>query len=147
LTVGDYFDSSAFVAAVSEDDTAHDAALAAWKSAVNPVMYAHGLLESYSTLTGKRHPACMAPDEATAVIAGNMERIGVEIIQFTPLEIINLLKKARGHGARGGAVYDYMHLCAARKAGAERIFTLNKRHFAAIAPDLAPKILHPSELF
>ena len=147
MTVGDYFDSSAFVAAVSEDDTAHDAALAAWKSSAHPVMYAHGILESYSTLTGKRHPACMAPDEALTIITGNTEKGGVEVIQFAPREIITLLHDVRRRGIRGGAIYDYMHLCAARKAGAERIFTLNKRHFMAIAPDLTPKIFHPSELF
>ncbi|NJK92622.1 MAG: hypothetical protein HC904_12820 [Blastochloris sp.] len=32
------------------------------------------------------------------------------------------------------------------KAGAERFFTLNKRHVTAIAPDLAGSIYHPVEL-
>ncbi len=145
--MADYFDSSVFVAAVSEDDPDHESSGRAWDSAIDPVFYARGLLESFATLTGKRHPTCLAPDEAAAVISGTLENTAVEIIQFTPLEIITLLQKARRHGVRGGAIYDHLHLCAARKAGVDRIFTLNKRHFTAIAPDLAPRIFHPEELF
>lgn len=140
----DYLDSSVFVAALSEDDPEHESAGTVWDTATKPVLYAHGLLEVYSTLTGKRHPACLDPDEAATAIAEYADT--VEIIQFTPQELLTLLGETRRIGVRGGAVYDYMHLCAARKAGADRIFTLNKRHFMAIAPDLASKIFHPTDL-
>jgi hypothetical protein len=40
-------------------------------------------------------------------------------------------------------VYDFLHIAAARRAGAEVLFTLNARHFAAFAPDLAAVIREP----
>jgi hypothetical protein len=56
---------------------------------------------------------------------------------------VRLLEKAGPAGARGGGIYDLLLLACARKAGAERVFTLNDRHFAALAPDLASKIVRP----
>jgi hypothetical protein len=47
-----------------------------------------------------------------------MKAAGVELIQFSGREILTLMENARRRGVRGGAVYDYMHVCAARKAGA-----------------------------
>ena len=44
---------------------------------------------------------------------------------------------------RGGAVYDYLHLVAARKAGVERIVTLDLRHFRALARAGDPRIEGP----
>lgn len=142
----DFFDSSAFVAAVSEDDIDHTAALRAWSESGRRVMYAHGLLECFSILTGGRHPASLPPAEAATLIAENMIAGDVEIIQFSGEEILEFMRNAHRCGVRGGAVYDFMHVCAARKAGASRIFTLNKRHFTAIAPELAPQIFHPVDI-
>ena len=41
--------------------------------------------------------------------------------------------EAHHRGVRGGANYDWLHLAAARKAGAEVFFTLNLRDFQALA--------------
>lgn len=142
--MADFFDSSVLVAAISEDDPEHESAGVAWDNAAGRVLYAHGISETYATLTGKRHPACLTPDDAIAAISEYAE--SVEIVQFSPLELLALLKETRRLGIRGGAVYDYLHICAARKAGASRIFTLNKRHFTAIAPELAPRIFHPGDI-
>ncbi len=140
----DYFDSSVLVAAISEDDPDHESAGAAWDNAERRVLYAHGILESFATLTGKRHPASLSPNDANAVIS---DYVGVaNIFQFTAKQLLALLAGTHRLGVRGGAVYDDMHLCAARQCGADRIFTLNKRHFVAIAPDLADHILHPGEI-
>jgi len=145
--VSDFFDSSVLVAALSEDDVAHPESLKAWKNAQPPILYAHALLETFSTLTGRRHPAQLTADEAILVISRNLERAEPKLVEIPPQEIIDLLHIARQSGVRGGAAYDYMHLCAARKSGASRIFTLNKRHFTAIAPDLSPIIFHPTEIY
>ncbi len=144
--MGDFFDSSAFVAAVSEDDIDHESAIRAWSGSSQRVMYAHGLLECFATLTGGRHPASLPPSEAATLIAENMRAGAVSMIQFSAEEILELMKAAHQRGVRGEAVYDFMHVCAARKAGANRIFTLNKRHFTAIAPELAPQIFHPRDV-
>lgn len=145
--MADFFDSSVLIAAVSEDDGEHTASLAAWKAARPPLVYAHGLLECFSTLTGQRHPAQLTPDEATRLLTRNLEYSKARLIELSVEDVMVHLQQAQKLGVRGGAVYDYMHLCAARSANATRLFTLNKRHFSAIAPDLSPIIFHPADLY
>jgi predicted nucleic acid-binding protein len=142
----DYFDSSTLIAAVSEDDVEHAAASKAWRAAKHRVMYAHGLLEAFAVLSGGRHPAGLAPAEAASLIAANLEEGRVRVVQISAAEVNSLLAQVQRSVVRGGAIYDFMHVCAARKAKADRIFTLNTRHFLAVAPDLGGRILHPSEL-
>lgn len=144
--MADFFDTSTFLAAVSEDDIDHEAALRAWQSSRRPLMYVHGLLETFSILSGGRHPAALSPSEASALISHNVESAGATFVQFSSTEILSHLDKAERLGVRGGAVYDYLHVCAAREGRATCIITLNKRHFTAIAPDLAEVIKHPSEV-
>ena len=60
----------------------------------------------------------------------------------TPAEQAAALRTAASVGARGGAVYDVLLLAAARKCRADRIHTLNHRHFAAFAPDLRDRLCH-----
>ncbi len=106
------------------------------------------MLESFASLTGGEKPHLRLPGKtAAAVLRGNIEEFQAQVVSFDAGEIFELLARAQDAGARGGAVYDYIHVGAARKAGAERIFTLNKRHFTAIAPDLSAIIFHPSEQF
>jgi predicted nucleic acid-binding protein len=62
------------------------------------------------------------------------------LVSLTPTEIAAALKTAASVGARGGAIYDVLLLAAARKCGADRIHTLNYRHFAAFAPDLRDRL-------
>lgn len=137
----DYFDSSVLIAAISEDDIDHAFAGAAWDESDGRVLYAHGILETFAILTGTRHPASLTPNEANTVIGEYVQ--SAETLQFSPKQLLRLLEKAQRLGVRGGAVYDYMHVSAARECNAARIFTLNRRHFVAIAPDLADRIFHP----
>ena len=53
------------------------------------------------------------------------------------------LSDGERRGVRGGAVYDWLHLAAARKAGAERVITLNLRDFQALARPGDPRIKAP----
>jgi predicted nucleic acid-binding protein len=48
-------------------------------------------------------------------------------------------------GMSGAVIYDALILACARKVRAERIYTWNLRHFRAVAPDLAAKIVTPAE--
>jgi predicted nucleic acid-binding protein len=141
--MSDFFDTSVLIGAVTEDDIEHEACFRVWRLAEKPILYAHAILESFSTLTGGRHPARLSPAEASGLLSENLRTKQASIIQFSPQEILSLVQKARSRGVSGGAVYDYMHLCAARKSKADRVYTLNKRHFVAIAPDLADRIVTP----
>jgi hypothetical protein len=56
---------------------------------------------------------------------------------------VHALAECEGRGVRGGAVYDFLHLAAARKAGAERLLTLDVSHFQAISRPGNPRIEAP----
>ncbi|MCX6880214.1 MAG: hypothetical protein NTW21_41385 [Verrucomicrobia bacterium] len=51
--------------------------------------------------------------------------------------------EAPDRGVRGGAIYDYLHLVAARKGGATRLYTLNVTDFQAFQRPGDPEIVHP----
>ena len=51
--------------------------------------------------------------------------------------------QAQGRGVRGGGIYDYLHLVAARKAKARRMYTLNLSNFRAWHRTGDPEIVHP----
>lgn len=53
------------------------------------------------------------------------------------------LRACEERGVRGGAVYDWLHLAAARKAGATRLITLDARDFQAISRPGDPAIETP----
>lgn len=144
----DYFDSSVLVSAIVKEEPSHESCMAAWLASESRIFLLHGVLESFASLTGGRQPHLrLRARTASAILRENLEAFHARIVAFDMQESMTLLAEAQTAGVRGGAVYDYLHLCAARKAGADRIFTLNKRHSIAIAPDLAPRILHPQDIF
>jgi predicted nucleic acid-binding protein len=143
--MADYFDSSVLIGVIFGDCPEHEICAKVWNISDHRAVYSHGLLETFCQLTGGRLGTPVLPDDAAESIALTVEQGQVSVIGFDLSELLKYMRESRKLGVRGGAVYDYMHLCAARKAGADRIFTLNKRHFMAIAPDLAPKIFHPAD--
>jgi hypothetical protein len=54
-----------------------------------------------------------------------------------------VMRNSRAVGARGGAIFDMLHLQAARRGAAKRILTINVRHFQIFAPDLKNLISLP----
>lgn len=143
----DYFDTSVLVAAMVREEPNHDACLNAWLSASRRVLLVHGVVETFACLTGGKRPHLrLDADLAARVLRGNLKEFQAQLVEFSGAETLELLSQARRSGARGGSVYDFLHICAARKSRADRIFTLNMRHFNAIAPDLAARIHHPADL-
>lgn len=53
------------------------------------------------------------------------------------------LQECEARGVRGGAIYDFLHLIAARKAGTEALVTLDLRDFQALARPGDPRIEAP----
>ncbi len=135
----DFFDSSSLLAAMIEDESGHEKALAALSSTRDGYASTHSLAECFAILTGGRITSRLTPAIAAEMVDVNVAK-RLTLVSLTPAEIAAALKTAAAVGARGGAIYDVLLLAAARKCGADRIHTLNHRHFAAFAPDLRDRL-------
>lgn len=134
-------DSSVLVAALFDGEENHEACsqmllrkpLFAWS---------HVLAETYSSITGGRLGGRLSAAQAGRILAGAIAP-RLHFVELAGAEIATALTEAQGAGARGGAVYDYLHLVAARKAGVEALCTLNIKHFRALVRAGDPHILLP----
>ena len=140
----EFFETTVLVAAMVEDESRHEACARALEAADNGYASLHSLGECYATLTGGRLGVQLSAADAGRLVRYNLhERLS--FVGLSNAEYFKLLDQAGPAGARGAAIYDLLLLACARKANVDRIYTLNKRHFAALAPDLATHIAIPGE--
>ena len=57
----------------------------------------------------------------------------VQTVSTTGQQMMAALAECESRGVRGGAVYDWLHLAAARQAGAQSLVTLDRRDFQALS--------------
>ena len=134
-------DSSVLIAALVPDENWHAESLALLMRGRN-VAYAHALLETFSTLTGGKLGIKVDADLATRLLRETiLPRI--RVIELSGDELLAALGDARKRGVRGGAVYDFMHLVAAKKGAANALYTLNTSDFQHLHREQDPEILHP----
>ena len=138
----EFFDTSVLVAAMVEDESHHEACARLLERAGDAFGSVHSLAECYATLTGGRLGLQLSPQDAGSLIRNNIHD-RLSLVHLTESEYLKLLDSAGPSGARGGAIYDFLLLACARKAKAEKIHTLNRRHFVALAPDLENIIISP----
>ena len=136
-----YLDSSTLLCSLLPDDpdfAACDALLAEegnWTTS-------HALNEVFATLTGGRLGVRIDADVAAAMIRESILP-SVRFVEISVDDVMAAQGNARQQGVRGGAIYDYMHLVAARKAGVERLTTLNLNDFNVLRRDGDPLIERP----
>ena len=139
--MSDLLDTSVLVAALVPDEPGHPESLDLLTQGPHCI-YSHALLETFATLTGGRLGV-----RVDAKFAARMLRESilprVHVIELELQEILAALDEARSQGVRGGAVYDYMHLVAARKANAKAIRTYNVSNFEHLLRDGDPVIEKP----
>lgn len=124
------------------DEQRHEACARVLDEADDGYASVHSLAECYATLTGGRLGIRLPPSDAAGLVRTNVhDRLSLVSLKTT--EYLQLLDAAGPAGARGGALYDFLLLACARKARAAKIYTLNRRHFIALAPDLAQTIVSP----
>lgn len=99
-----------------------------------PILPAHALLEAYSVMTRLPAPFRVPPAKAFALLA-ELTRGRVTLARLSAEDAWTLLDRLAKADIRGGAVYDASIADAAHRAGAQRILTLNFRHFARVAPE------------
>lgn len=134
-------DSSVLVAALAADEPKHAECLALLLQGGNCI-YSHALLETFSTLTGGKLGVRVTADFAVRMLSETILP-RVNVIELSSSEIIEALGVAQSRGVRGGCVYDYMHLVAARKANASVIQTLNMDDFIHLRRGDDPEVQLP----
>jgi predicted nucleic acid-binding protein len=134
-------DSSIVVAALFHAEQHHAACLRLMETSA-PTLYAHGLVEVFSTMTGGRAALKIPPRQAADLIAEDIVP-ALDITTLTATEMVRAMTESALRGIQGGAIYDFLHLVAARKAKADRLYTLNVSHFRAFHRADDPEIVHP----
>jgi len=105
-------------------------------------IYLHAIAEMFSTLTGGRESIRVDPATAAKIIERSILPF-VAPVGLSSREMLDAVKAAHSRGIRGGAIYDFLHLTAARKANAGRVYTLNLRDFRSFHRPRDPEIVHP----
>ena len=134
-------DSSVLIAALAPDEPKHSESLSLLKQGGH-VVYAHAILETFSTLTGGRL-GIRADAGLAAQLLNETILPRIRVIELNIAELLAALQQAKQRGVRGGAVYDFMHLVAARKAGVGKIYTINVRDFQHLSSEGDPEVRCP----
>lgn len=134
-------DSSVLIAALAPDEARHAESLALLMQGGNWV-YAHAILETFSTLTGGRLGVKVDAHLAARLLNETILP-RVQVVELSSAELMAALQQARLRGVRGGAVYDFMHLIAARKTGAEMLYTINLGDFRHLSREGDPEVRCP----
>jgi predicted nucleic acid-binding protein len=134
-------DSSVIVAALDGDDPDHADCRKLLLSAKFSI-HAHALSETFATLTGGRLAIRVPAVEAASLLRKWVApRLAVTALEAD--DVLGAFDESSERGVRGGAIHDYLHLVAARKARAPMLYTLNISDFQAFHRQGDPKIVHP----
>lgn len=136
-----FLDSSVLLASLDPEETHHRACDRLVAEGGHQI-YSHGLTESFAVLTGGRKGRRFSAETVATVLEEGLMPF-VSIQGLTANELIGAMKSAQARGVRGGAIYDWLHLAAARKARADVFYTLNLRDFQALARPGDPAIQLP----
>lgn len=136
-----FLDTSVILASLDPDEV-HHAACDRIVSAGGNKAYVHALAEAFSILTGGRHGRRLNAATAVRLIEQSVLPY-VQAQTLTGKDMMAALLECESRGVRGGAIYDWLHLAAARKAGAEVLITLDLRDFQSLSRPGDPRIEMP----
>jgi predicted nucleic acid-binding protein len=134
-------DTSVVIASLDSDE-AHHAACDRLLAQGGHKLYAHALAETFAILTGGRYARRLRPALAAQLIEDSILPF-VQLVHLTGKETMGAIAESDRRGVRGGAIYDLLHLTAARKAGADALVTLDVRDFQALVQQGDPAIRTP----
>jgi len=101
----------------------------------------HTIAEFYATLTRLPAPLRLAPESASLLLEALRER--VSFVSLTADEYFEAVRNLSVLRLPGAQIYDALLMAGARKIRADAIYTWNLKHFRAVAPDLAARIVEP----
>lgn len=139
-----FLDTSVLVAAIVEQHGDHSRSFALLERVQNGkddgVISAHSLAETYAILTKLPAPFRHSPEQALLSIEENILK-HFKISSLASGDYAALIREAAAAGIQGGTIYDAVLMKSAGKADVGRIFTLNLKHFQAVAPQRLVGIL------
>jgi predicted nucleic acid-binding protein len=141
VTLSLLLDSSVLVASLDSDEPRH-AACDRLLGTGGHLAYAHAMSETFAVLTGGKPSRRLRPALAFKLIEDNVLPF-VELVHLTGKETLAAIAQSEARGVRGGAIYDLLHLAAARKAGAAALVTLDTRDFQALSRAGDPEVRLP----
>lgn len=138
-----FFDTSVLVAALWHDHPQHMPSLKLFSKARPSSSFCgtHSLAELYATLTALPVKYPIQPDQALLLIEQVLSHLTP--VPLSTEHYLQTLTKAASAKLTSGRIYDALLLEAAVQSKADRIYTLNLKHFRAIAPALSSRILAP----
>jgi len=132
-----FLDTSVLVASVIEQHGDHERAFVLLQRVQNDkdegFVSAHSLAEMYATLTRLPAPFRHSPEQAHLSIEENILKHFI-ISSLSGTDYSVLIKDAAAARIQGGTIYDAVLMKSAAKSAATKIFTLNLKHFRAVAP-------------
>jgi predicted nucleic acid-binding protein len=141
-----FFDSSVLVPALLPDHEHHARSFAAFAAASPKTAgcAAHSLAEVYATLT--RYPGKQRLSaEYAALLVQEIEH-RVTLVWLDGDHYRAAIRNIAKMGIVGGAVYDGLVAACALKAGADRLYTWNMRHFQLLGVEIQKVATMPPAL-
>jgi predicted nucleic acid-binding protein len=131
------FDPSVLVAALLQQHPHHAVAFSRLKQVhdgeVEGHLTTHGLAELFATLTALPLKPRLLPGDVQRIIAKSILK-HFNLIPLGAGDYHDALELTIARNLASGAIYDALHVIGARTAGCGTLYTLNLRHFQALAP-------------
>ena len=131
------YDTSVLVAALLQQHPHHAVAFphlrAIHEGGVEAHLTTHALAELFATLTALPLKPRLLPADVQRLLQTSVLSHCV-VIPLGPQEYQTAIALTAAQNLSSGAVYDALHLVGARSAACLKLYTLNPRHFRALAP-------------
>jgi predicted nucleic acid-binding protein len=141
-----FFDTTVLVAALLPDHPHHARSFSVFASATRKqaACAAHSVAEAYSTFTRYPGKERMSAEAASLVVQEIEHR--VTLVWLDASEYCAAIRRMAVQGIVGGAVYDGLVAACALKAGADRLYTWNVRHFDQLGAEVKKLVKMPPEV-
>jgi predicted nucleic acid-binding protein len=132
-----FLDTNVLVASVVKQHRDHERSFAlldrVQNGQVEGIVSAHSLAEMYAILTKLPPPFRHTPEQALLSVEENVLKY-FRTSDLSGQDYASILREAAAARIQGGTIYDAVLLRSATQSKAKQVFTLNLRHFQAIAP-------------
>jgi predicted nucleic acid-binding protein len=132
------FDTSVIIAASLPQHPSHHPCFAELQATQTPqiqgYLSTHSLAELYSVLTRMPSQPRMSPQEAKRLIERHLEHL--ETITLERADYQAAIAQMTALNLPGGGIFDALIAQAAMKSSADRLLTLNPKHFTRLSPEI-----------